>query len=111
VLAAAAAASGLMLLGGAVPVAAADVTLNALFMKQASYSEDDVRNMTKDFEAANPGTKVNLDRYGKPTFERTTRHAISRRQHATEKVSVNRLTVLRVQKEVTEYRHPAEQET
>ncbi|HKF61779.1 MAG TPA: extracellular solute-binding protein [Dongiaceae bacterium] len=41
--------------------AAADTTLNALFMKQAAYSEDDVRSMTKDFEAANPGIKVNLE--------------------------------------------------
>ena len=41
--------------------AAADVTLNALFMKQAAYSEDDVRAMTADFEKANPGIKVNLE--------------------------------------------------
>jgi len=41
--------------------AAADTTLNALFMKQAAYSEDDVRSMTKDFEAANPGIHVNLE--------------------------------------------------
>ena len=40
---------------------AADVTLNALYMKQAAYSEDNVRAMTADFEAANPGTKVNLE--------------------------------------------------
>ena len=43
------------------PAAAADVTLNALFMKQAAYSEDDVRAMTADFEKANPGIKVNLE--------------------------------------------------
>src|SRR3954468_23451605 len=51
------------MLAGAVQVgtALADTTLNALFMKQASYSEDDVRNMTKDFETANPGIKVNLE--------------------------------------------------
>src|SRR5215468_6285856 len=61
VLAASAAAAGLMLLGGTMPARAADVTLNALFMKQASYSEDDVRNMTSDFEKANPGIKVNLE--------------------------------------------------
>src|SRR5258707_15788264 len=61
VLAAAAAASGLMLLGGVMPAAAADVTLNALFMKQASYSEDNIRDMTADFEKANPGIKVNLE--------------------------------------------------
>jgi multiple sugar transport system substrate-binding protein len=41
--------------------AAADTTLHALFMKQASYSEDDVRAMTSDFEKANPGVKVNLE--------------------------------------------------
>jgi len=51
------------LIAGAVQVgtAMADTTINALFMKQAAYSEDDVRNMTKDFEAANPGIKVNLE--------------------------------------------------
>jgi multiple sugar transport system substrate-binding protein len=37
------------------------VTLNALFMKQAAYSEDDVKSMTADFEKANPGVKVNLE--------------------------------------------------
>jgi len=41
--------------------AKADTTLNALFMQQAAYSDDDVKNMTKDFEAANPGIKVNLE--------------------------------------------------
>jgi len=60
-MAASAAAAGLILLGGAMPTRAADVTLNALFMKQASYSEDDIRNMTADFEKANPGIKVNLE--------------------------------------------------
>jgi multiple sugar transport system substrate-binding protein len=39
----------------------ADTTLNALFMKQAAYSEDDIRAMTTDFEKANPGVKVNLE--------------------------------------------------
>ncbi|WP_409250675.1 ABC transporter substrate-binding protein [Bacillus sp. SCS-153A] len=38
------------------------VTLNALFMKQAGYSEKDVTNITKEFEEKNPGIKVN------PTF-------------------------------------------
>lgn len=37
------------------------VTLNALFMKQAAYSEDDVKSMTSDFEKANPNVKVNLE--------------------------------------------------
>ena len=52
-----------MLAGVLAPTAAsaADVTLNALFMKQAAYSEDDIRAMTTEFEAANPGLKVNLE--------------------------------------------------
>ncbi|WP_374650655.1 extracellular solute-binding protein [Dongia sp.] len=41
--------------------ALADTTLNALFMAQAAYSEDNVRAMTADFEAANPGVKINLE--------------------------------------------------
>src|SRR6516162_6117474 len=41
--------------------AAADTTLNALYMKQAAYSEDDIRAMTSDFEKANPGIHVNLE--------------------------------------------------
>lgn len=43
------------------PASAADVTLNAIFMKQAAYSEDDTKAMAKAFEDANPGTKVNLE--------------------------------------------------
>jgi len=35
------------------------VTLNALFMKQAGYSEEDVKNITKEFEKKNPGIKIN----------------------------------------------------
>jgi len=42
-------------------LAAADVTLNAIFMSQSAYSEADVRSMTADFEAANPDIKVNLE--------------------------------------------------
>jgi multiple sugar transport system substrate-binding protein len=38
-----------------------ETTLNALFMKQAAYSEDDIRAMTAGFEKANPGLKVNLE--------------------------------------------------
>ena len=38
----------------------APVTINALFMKQAGYSEDDVTAGTKDFEKANPNVKVVL---------------------------------------------------
>src|SRR4051794_6755981 len=36
--------------------------ITALFMQQAAYSEDDVRKMTADFQAANPKIKV------EPTF-------------------------------------------
>ena len=39
----------------------AETTLNALFMAQAAYSEDDVRAMTDAFQAANPDVKVNLE--------------------------------------------------
>tara|TARA_R110000868_G_scaffold243100_1_gene498888 strand:- start:75633 stop:76871 length:1239 start_codon:yes stop_codon:yes gene_type:complete len=39
----------------------AEVTLNALFMAQAAYSEDDIRNMTEDFKSANPGVNVNVE--------------------------------------------------
>jgi multiple sugar transport system substrate-binding protein len=54
---------GLALLPGllAPQAASADTQLNALFMKQAAYSEDDIRNMTTAFEQANPGIKVNLE--------------------------------------------------
>lgn len=47
--------------GVAASQAMAETTLNALFMAQAAYSEDDVRAMTADFEAANPDVKVNLE--------------------------------------------------
>jgi len=36
------------------------VTLNALFMKQAGYSEDDVNAMTENFMADNPNIKINV---------------------------------------------------
>jgi multiple sugar transport system substrate-binding protein len=35
--------------------------ISALFMSQAAYSEADVKAMTADFEAANPGVKVKLE--------------------------------------------------
>jgi len=38
----------------------APTTLNALFMKQAGYSEDDVTAGTREFEKANPNIKVVL---------------------------------------------------
>ncbi len=41
--------------------AMAETTINALFMAQAAYSENDVRAMTTDFEKANPDIKVNLE--------------------------------------------------
>ncbi len=40
--------------------AADKVTLNALFMKQAGFSEEDITAGTKDFMAKNPGIEVNL---------------------------------------------------
>ncbi|WP_075859753.1 ABC transporter substrate-binding protein [Carboxydothermus pertinax] len=39
---------------------AGPVTLNALYMKQAGYSEDDIRQMTEAFMKENPNIKVNL---------------------------------------------------
>jgi multiple sugar transport system substrate-binding protein len=42
-------------------LASAETTINAIFMSQAAYSEADVRNMTADFEKANPDVKVNLE--------------------------------------------------
>lgn len=47
--------------GGGGSASTGPVTLNALFMKQAAYSEDNVTEMTKAFEAANPNVKVNLE--------------------------------------------------
>ena len=38
-----------------------EVTLNALFMQQAAYSNDDIRNMTAEFEEQHPGVTVNLE--------------------------------------------------
>jgi multiple sugar transport system substrate-binding protein len=39
----------------------AETALNALFMSQAAYSEDDVRAMTADFMKEHPAIKVNLE--------------------------------------------------
>ena len=36
-------------------------TIRALVMKQAGYSEEDIRKMTSSFQAANPDIKVTLD--------------------------------------------------
>jgi multiple sugar transport system substrate-binding protein len=48
------------LLTACAPKAPETVTLNALFQKQAGYSEEDITAGTKEFEAANPGVTVNL---------------------------------------------------
>ena len=53
--------SAMMVLGWAANASADDVTLKALFMQQAAYSDADVRNMTADFEKAHPGVKVDLE--------------------------------------------------
>jgi ABC-type sugar transport system, periplasmic component len=45
---------------GATP-APGSVTLNALFMKQAAYSDADVKSMADAFTAANPNIKINLE--------------------------------------------------
>ncbi|MGX1499128.1 multiple sugar transport system substrate-binding protein [Labrenzia sp. MBR-25] len=58
---------GKMILGSAfatlamASTALADTTLNALFMSQAAYSEDDIKSMTAKFEEANPGITVALE--------------------------------------------------
>src|SRR5450759_5943695 len=36
-------------------------SIRALVMKQAGYSEDDIRKMTSAFQSANPDIKVSLD--------------------------------------------------
>ena len=41
--------------------AAENVTLRALFMKQAGYQESDIEAITKEFEQKNPNIKVELD--------------------------------------------------
>jgi multiple sugar transport system substrate-binding protein len=58
---AATALSAVLALGVASPAAHAETTLNALFMAQAAYSEQNVRDMTADFMKANPDIKVNLE--------------------------------------------------
>src|SRR5262245_31530814 len=46
---------------GIATAAHAETTINALFMAQAAYSEQNVRDMTDDFMKANPDIKVNLE--------------------------------------------------
>ncbi|UBV44600.1 ABC transporter substrate-binding protein (plasmid) [Deinococcus taeanensis] len=41
--------------------AAAPVTLKALYMKQAAYSETDIQKMTRAFETTHPDVKVSLE--------------------------------------------------
>ncbi|HKI55852.1 MAG TPA: extracellular solute-binding protein [Trueperaceae bacterium] len=51
-----------LLLAGFMGAAVAqNVTLRALFMQQAAYSDSDVRSMTADFEAQHPGVKVDVE--------------------------------------------------
>lgn len=50
----------LLLVLGSLAFAAKPVTLNALFMKQAGYSEDDTKAGTAEFEKVNPHVKVQL---------------------------------------------------
>jgi multiple sugar transport system substrate-binding protein len=45
---------------GAGAALAAPVTIKTLFMEQASYSADDIKAMTNDFEAKNPGINVEM---------------------------------------------------
>lgn len=56
----AAVAFSLLFAGCAPEKAKGPVTLNALFMKQAGYSEEDVTSATQEFEAKNPGLTVKL---------------------------------------------------
>lgn len=58
---AATALTAVLALGLAATAARAETTLNALFMAQAAYSEQNVRDMTADFMKANPDIKVNLE--------------------------------------------------
>ena len=58
---AATALSAVLAWGIAGTAAHAETTINALFMSQAAYSEQNVRDMTADFMKANPDIKVNLE--------------------------------------------------
>src|SRR5262245_1562205 len=58
---AATALAAVLALGVAGTAAQAETTINALFMSQAAYSEQNVRDMTADFMKANPDIKVNLE--------------------------------------------------
>jgi multiple sugar transport system substrate-binding protein len=47
--------------GSTAPSTAANVTLNTIWMKQAAYSDDDVKAMIQAFQTANPGITVNAE--------------------------------------------------
>lgn len=48
--------------GAAAPAASSEpVTLRAIFMKQAGYQQSDIEAITKEFEAANPNIKAELE--------------------------------------------------
>jgi multiple sugar transport system substrate-binding protein len=56
-----AAGTGLLLFGGCgAGEGSSSGTLNALFMKQAAYSDTDIKSMTEQFQKQNPGIKVDL---------------------------------------------------
>ena len=48
----------MLVISGSVSAA---IQINALFMTQAAYSENDIRAMTSDFEKQHPDVKVNLE--------------------------------------------------
>ena len=50
-----------IVLGGPTAAMADTTTINALFMAQAAYSEQNIRDMTAAFEKANPDITVNLE--------------------------------------------------
>jgi multiple sugar transport system substrate-binding protein len=50
-----------IVLGGTTAAFADTTTINALFMAQAAYSEQNIRDMTAGFEKDNPDIKVNLE--------------------------------------------------
>jgi len=50
-----------IVLGGTTAAMADTTTINALFMAQAAYSEQNIRDMTAGFEKDNPDIKVNLE--------------------------------------------------
>ncbi len=45
----------------AAPAEAEQITMRALFMKQAGYQQEDIENITAEFEEANPNIDIELD--------------------------------------------------